>query len=237
MLHRSCMGVLFVGALLGVAAPASADLLPPGKTYVPLSLTLDGQAAFGDTTFVVLGCSSAEGRHQVAFAKPAEALVCKTKAPPTVHAVAAKDLKPLQDLVAKDLGWAAEGIEARKLVEKAPSCGAIDEKTLVESTRNVTMLAARYAIEKTTTGCSLKKVGETVTQTSSPASAAATASAAPSAAAAPATPASPPAKSSGCSASTRARSDGGLFAGLGLALLASIGFARRRLSEAGSRRR
>jgi hypothetical protein len=173
-------------AVVAVAVPAAADLVPDGKTYAPVELTLDNQAAFTDATIVVLGCNSeGGGRHQVAFAKPSEPLRCGVKLPPTVYAVPNKDVKPLRDLVAKDSGWAAEGIEGRKLLEKQPTCGTIDEKTLVDKSQAVTFFTARYALEKTASGCSIKKVGETVAQTAVSASGSAAASASASASGAP----------------------------------------------------
>ena len=91
-----------------LAGSASADLLPEGKTYVPMLLSLEGQDAFKDTTFVILGCNSKDGRHTIAFAT-AEQMECRVKLPPVVYPVPTKDKKPLEDLLAKNLGWGAEG--------------------------------------------------------------------------------------------------------------------------------
>lgn len=55
-----------------------------------------------------------------------------------------------------------EGVDAKKLLDKAPSCGTSDERTLVEKTKHVTVLAVHHAVEKIVSGCSLKKVGDTV---------------------------------------------------------------------------
>jgi hypothetical protein len=60
--------------LLGLPRAARADILPDGKTYVPVMLTLDGQDAFKDAALVIAGCSSDDGRHYVAFPKPNEPL-------------------------------------------------------------------------------------------------------------------------------------------------------------------
>jgi hypothetical protein len=154
--------------------PARADLVPDGNVPVPVELTIDGQGAFPDTSFVLLGCHS--DRHQLGFVKPNEPLRCKTKMPATVYAVPTKDVKPLHDLFAKEVGWGTERSEAEKLLEKTPTCsGKITENTLVDRAKSIDFLSARYALEKTATGCSIKKVGETVPHSSSgpgPASAA-----------------------------------------------------------------
>lgn len=221
MIVRS-LSLFVAGAALLIAAPAAADLVPDGKTPVAIELTIDGQAAFADTTFVVLGCNS--DRHQVGFAKASEALRCKTKMPANVYAVPTKELKPLQDLVAKDLGWASEGIEARKLLEKTPSCGTIAENTMVEKSKNITFLTARYSLEKTASGCAIKKIGETVAQTSP---AAATPASAATSAAAPASSAPPPAKS-GC-ATTPGPDTSAPIGALGLGVvIAGLVLRRRR---------
>jgi hypothetical protein len=235
MLKRSFFAVAVLSL---ISLPARADLLPEGQTYVPLTLTLDGQDAFKDTTFVILGCNSVDGRHQVAFAsaKPSE---CKVKMFPTVYAIATKDKKPLEDLVAKDLGWAQEGIEAKKLLDKKPECGAIQEQTLVPKDQGITGVVAKYNLEKAADGkCSVKKVSSVQAKTAPPASAsasvapAASGSSAPasaSASSAPATSASsstPEKKSGGCNASS---TNGGLGFALALGLgAAAVAAARRR---------
>lgn len=207
--------------LLALSPAARADIIPDGKTFVPLMLTLDGQDAFKDTTLVIAGCNSENGRHYVAFAKPNEVLVCRVKMAPVVHAIPTADRKAIEDLVAKDVGWGTEGIEVRKLLEKAPACGTIEESTLVDTSAGIKEVAARYAIEKTASGCSLKKVSSTnvlvnaaptgaptpsaaPANNAPPSSAAATSSAAP---AAP-TPSDPPAKQSGCAMSPAPASTG-----------------------------
>lgn len=181
---------------------ARADLLPDGMTHVPVEIALDNQNAMPDTSLVLVGCSSPEGgRHSFEIAKPGAASRCSIKMGITVYAIPTKDVKPLEELRAKDVGWAEEGQQVKKLTEKATECGKINETSLVETSKKIAFLTARYSLEKTTTGCSIKKVGETVPQTASSGAPSATpsssASSAPSASASNATA---PTKSGGCGA-------------------------------------
>lgn len=248
---RRALSTAAIALVTTFAGSASADLLPEGKTYVPMLLTLEGQDAFKDTTFVILGCNSKEGRHTVAFATAAQ-MECRVKHAPVVYAIPTKEKKPLEDLVAKDLGWGAEGGEARKLLEKKTSCGTIEESTLVDRTANIASVVAKFQIEKGEGGkCSLKKVsvaqvnaknepvGATAASGSAAASAAASgaasasgsaassASASASASSKPAPSASAAPAKSGCSASNLG-SAGGSGLGLALAIGLGVAIARRR---------
>lgn len=253
---RRALSTAAIALVTTFAGSASADLLPEGKTYVPMLLTLEGQDAFKDTTFVILGCNSKEGRHTVAFATAAQ-MECRVKHAPVVYAIPTKEKKPLEDLVAKDLGWGAEGGEARKLLEKKTSCGTIEESTLVDRTANIASVVAKFQIEKGEGGkCSLKKVsvaqvnaknepvgataasGSAAAPTASAAasgaapasasgSAASSASASASASSKPAPSASAAPAKSGCSASNLG-SAGGSGLGLALAIGLGVAIARRR---------
>ncbi len=226
-----------------LAGSASADLLPEGKTYVPMLLSLEGQDAFKDTTFVILGCNSKDGRHTIAFAT-AEQMECRVKLPPVVYPVPTKDKKPLEDLLAKNLGWGAEGSDAHKYFEGKASCGTIEESTLVDRTANISNVVAKFRLEKGEGGkCSLKKISvaqvnaknEPVSATAPSASGAASAApasasgsaAASSSASKPAPTASAAPAKSGC-----AVSDLGGVGGSGLGLVFAVGIgvavARRR---------
>lgn len=188
------------GALFLAASPAHADVVPGGMKHVPLELTVEGQQAFEGTTFVVFGCS-ADSRHTLTIAKPSQPVTCKTiKTAPVVYAVPTKDLKPIEELIAKDVGWGMEQTEMQKLLEKVPLCGSISEQTLVEESKGLTSLSARYAVEKSANGCSVKKLapGETApSATASPSGATTPAKASNPAAPAPAAGSAPVAKS-GC---------------------------------------
>lgn len=217
LLSSACLVVL-------VAADARADVLPEGMQNVPVQITLDGQDALGDARAVVLGCA-AEPRHAFTIAKPGDRLECHSvKRALDVRAVAAKDVKALDDLRAKDVGWGQERVEAEKLASSAPSCGKIEITSLVETKKNVDHLAATYRLAKAASGCSLEKVGDVVSVpkggavavtasasgASAPSASAAAApstsaaaaeapSASPSASAAPTSAAAPPASTGGCS--------------------------------------
>lgn len=220
-------------AVTTLAAPAAADILPEGMTYVPIEITLEGQEAFTDTSFVVLGCNSVDdGRHAVAVASPTEPVRCRIKMPPTVHAASAKEAADVRELVAKDVGWAEEGSKARAMLEKSPRCGEITERTLLETSKKVKSLAARYKLTKTSAGCSLAKVGDTreIAEAETAPGPTESASAAPPQPAAPTTPAPTPTKSgcAGCTTSPARAPAGALgLAALGLAALAARRARRR----------
>jgi hypothetical protein len=154
---------------------------------------------------VLVGCSNPDGgRHSFDIAKPGAVSKCNIKMGITVYAIPTKDAKPLEELRAKDVGWAEEGQQVKKLTEKATECGKMNENSLVETSKKITFLTARYSLEKTATGCSIKKVGETVPQTASSASGSSAPSSAPSgsSSAAPSASASTPVKASGCGSCT-----------------------------------
>jgi hypothetical protein len=159
-MKRAALSLAFFAAT-SASVTARADLLPEGMHYVPIELTLDGQDAVKDATIVVQGCNEKGGRHAFTIAKPGELLECHAvKRPLEVRAVPKKDMKPVEDLYAKNLGWGAELGEAEKLLAKAPSCGKAELNGLVETSKNIDHLVAKYQIEKTAAGCSLKKIGD-----------------------------------------------------------------------------
>ena len=137
---------------------ANADLLPDNMTYVPVKLTLDGQESLADTSVVIQNCAKS-GAHAFTIAKPGETLECRTvKRALDVRAVPKKDIKPLEDLLAANKGWALELGEADKLLAKAPSCGKVEVNGLVERAKNIDHILAKYAVAKAGAGCSLKKI-------------------------------------------------------------------------------
>lgn len=145
-------------ALAFGASAAQADLLPENMTYVPVKLTLDGQESLADSSVVIQNCAKS-GSHAFTIAKPGETLECRTvKRALDVRAVPKKDLKPLEDLLAANKGWALELGEADKLLAKTPSCGKVEVTGLVERAKNIDHILAKYAVAKAGAGCSLKKI-------------------------------------------------------------------------------
>src|SRR5262249_330739 len=118
---------------------------------------------FTDTTFVVLACGSADGKHQVSFVRPSQAVRCHTKVPPIVYAVPTKNMKPLEEAYAK--AQPGEAGKINTLLRTAPLCGPVSEKTLVEKEKNITLMTAHYSTDKSAAGCEMRKIGETVLQT------------------------------------------------------------------------
>jgi MYXO-CTERM domain-containing protein len=221
---------LTVVAVLTAAATASADVTPVVLRYAPVRVTLDGKSAFEDTILVVLGCHSSDGRHQLALVdvSSTEPLECKFKPPPTpmVYAVSTRDIKPLTDLLGQDLGVAVEGGKAKGLLEKSSRiCGALEENSLLNGRAKgpVAFFSARYALSKTASGCSLKKVDDTVTHAPEPTAAPAlgSADAAPSAS-------STPLAKSGCGCREAGTRSGPGTVALVMAALLATAFARRR---------
>jgi hypothetical protein len=217
---------------LAFAAPARADILPEGQTMVPAVLTIDGLDAAKDASLVIAGCNpeGGGGRHFVGIAVAGQPpLRCRFKLPAEVYLVANSDLKPIQDLVAKDVGWGDEGVQARKLLAKSTLCGFMSESTLVER-GTVKEIAVHYAFAKTSAGCSITKVAAAAKPETAPLAAASTPATASTPAAASATPPAAPPHKSGCTiaAGQGGASRGATFAAVALGLALASRVARRR---------
>jgi hypothetical protein len=167
---RRCAPCFFLLATLLGARPAHAaadaggsEPRPSGKVNVPLDLIIHGKGNVSDVSFVVVGCGSADGQHGVVITGPSQSNRCTVKAPPSVYAIATKDVAPLQALLDSDAGAAHESSQAPKLLKGAMSCGTIYENTDVD--RSVSLLTAHYMLTRTESDCSLSKVGDTVPST------------------------------------------------------------------------
>lgn len=219
------LAAALLSALLLVTARARADELPENMKRVPLDVFIDG--AISDP-IVLFGCGDVTaGRHQLAITKAGASTRCHQKMGIGVYLVSEAERATLDALQKKDLGWGAEGVEAKKLLDKLTPCGTVSERTLIESSKSISALTVHFTIDKTATGCSLKKVGEVAPSTLSPPPATTSAQAPPPATSTP--PASSPPKTSGCQASpTGDTSVAGVMLALVTVLARSRSAARRR---------
>ncbi len=225
--------------LLLLTSTAVADVSVPGIKRIPIELELKNQRAFRDASFVVMGCNSPTGRHALAFAEPDAPLTCRLKGPAKVYRTSAATARELKELVAKDLGWGSEGVEARGILEKrAQECGEVSDETNVKESSKVEKLFVSYTLlPKAEAGCQLVGADAGVPAPSASATAPeppSTPPPSPSPSAPSPAPAPPPRSCNGCAMASRT-SPRGLLA---LGALFSFAFARRRrkLSARGSRR-
>lgn len=227
-----------LSALSLVSLPVRAQDASEEMKYVPLDLLIHGQGQIADVAFVVVGCRWADGKHQIAIAKPSQAIRCDVRGPLSVYTLAKTDVAPLEALLAKDAGSPNEEKDAKKALGTAKLCGKIDENTRFEADKEITLLTAHYSIKRTDGECTLKKQGNTVPQTPElrhpPLRPSATAPAAPvSADPAPSEAAAPKSgcMCGGCVVAPRSRID--TLAGAGAIATAQAAIARRRRPRGG----
>jgi hypothetical protein len=209
---------------------------------VPLDLLVHGSGVLADTTFALVGCTSVDELHEVALTGPSQLVHCKSKGVVSVYAVSTKEAASLRALLTKDSGTASptEAGETKKLIGKGMLCGKIDEQTLVEKAKNITLLTAHFMATKTKEDCSLKKVGTTIPQTPELRHPPPKPSVAPTPSAADsAQPVAGPAKS-GCSCggcvTARTRQTGDLELGILSGVTCALALARRRSRSLARRR-
>ena len=95
---------LLLLAVVAIAPFTRADLLPDGKKPVPLALTLEGADKITDGTIVLDGCSSDDGRHYFQIVKVGSPTRCGLKRGADAYIVPKSEVKPLEDLQAKNVG-------------------------------------------------------------------------------------------------------------------------------------
>jgi hypothetical protein len=168
-MSRPAARALLALSVLGLAAlapvRAAAQPADDAKIRVPLDLLIHGKGQVADHVFVITGCGSAEGKHQIALAAPSRPVRCDVTGPLSVYAIPKASVAPLEAMVAKDAGSSNEIAEAKPLLAAATACGSIEETTNVDRDKQITLLTAHYALTKTKTDCTIKKLGNTVPQT------------------------------------------------------------------------
>jgi len=180
----------FLGTM-SVAGFARADITPPPRAKITLELTVEGQASVPHLKFFVTNCDEEPEKSVVDASAP---LTCQPKeGPMRVYGFREGDLI---ELFQKIRDKAGNEESAKFLRDKAKTCGEIEERDRVFRDVNVTLVKARYAIEKRDKdSCRLKRIAATSHTRQELQSATPSPEPAPSASGSPATPPVPPAPS------------------------------------------
>lgn len=235
MTARTSIGCM--AALLLATLPARADVAPPPRAKITLELTVEGQGTLPQLKLFVTNCNE---EPEKSVLEPNEPLVCNPgRGPVRVFGFREGDLI---ELFSKIRGDAGREESANFLAAKAKTCGELAEQDLNIRDVNVSLVQARYAVEKRDKdNCRLKRISATTKTKGDLQAESKPGPPPPSAAPAPAPPASPaPSPSSGfavsrsascsCDMATSRATGPGLFA------LAVIGLARLRRRTARRRR-
>lgn len=220
-----------IGALLLAATPARADVAPPPRAKITLELTVEGQATLPQLKLFVTNCNE---EPEKSVLEPNAPLVCNPqRGPVRVFGFRESDLI---ELFSKIRGDAGREESAKFLSAKAKTCGELAEQDLNISDVDVTLVQARYAVEKRDKdNCRLKRVSATTKTKSDLQAESKPAPSPPSAAptsAPPASPAPSPSRGFAVSRSTSCSCDlaTSSAAGPGLWALAAVGIACLRRS-------
>lgn len=218
-----------IGALLLAASPARADVAPRPRAKITLELTVEGQSAVPQLKLFVTNCNA---EPEKSVLDPNEPLVCNPeRGPVRVFGFRESDLI---ELFAKVRGDAGREESAKFLAAKAKTCGELAEQDVNIRDVNVSLVQARYAVEKRDTdSCRLRRISASTKTKSDLQAESRPAPPAPSAAPAPSRPATPapsPSNEVAISRSTSCSCDlaGSRTPGPGLGALALLGLARLR---------
>ncbi len=169
---RRRRAALVAAVVLAVTSPALAGETTPSPqpdtddmVWVPLDLIVHGQGDIVDLSLVALGCNSTDGTHAFTITTPSQPMRCGEKSGPVaLYAVPTQDVKPFQDLKAKEKGIEKETAEVKKLLGTRMWCGEVKDKLHLPKSKNITNLTAHYQITRTAKDCTLKQIGETMSQ-------------------------------------------------------------------------
>ncbi len=146
-----------VGSLLLAVAAARADISPPPRAKITLELTVEGQASVPQLKLFVTNCNE---EPEKSVLDPNEPLVCNpVRGPVRVFGFRESDLI---ELFGKIRGDAGREESAKFLAAKAKTCGELADRDLNISDVNVTLVQARYSVEKRDKdSCLLKRISAT----------------------------------------------------------------------------
>lgn len=146
-----------VGALLLAVAAARADVSPPPGAKITLELTVEGQGSVPHLKLFVTNCNQ---EPEKSVLDPSEALVCTPeRGPVRVFGFREGDLI---ELFGKIRGDAGREESAKFLAAKAKTCGELADQDLNIRDVNVTLVQARYSVEKRDKdSCRLKRISAT----------------------------------------------------------------------------
>ncbi|MCC6669269.1 MAG: hypothetical protein IT375_36365 [Polyangiaceae bacterium] len=146
-----------VGSLLLAVAAARADISPPPRAKITLELTVEGQASVPQLKLFVTNCNE---EPEKSVLDPNEPLVCNpVRGPVRVFGFRQGDLI---ELFGKIRGDAGREESAKFLAAKAKTCGELADRDLNFRDVNVTLVQARYSVEKRDKeSCLLKRISAT----------------------------------------------------------------------------
>ncbi|MBI3205336.1 MAG: hypothetical protein HYZ29_27605 [Myxococcales bacterium] len=143
--------------LLLATASARADVAPPPRAKITLELTVEGQSSVPQLKLFVTNCHE---EPEKSVLDPNEPLVCNPeRGPVRVFGFRESDLIELFSKIRADAG---RDESAKFLAAKAKTCGEVADQDLNFRDVNVTLVQARYSVEKRDKdNCRLKRISAT----------------------------------------------------------------------------